>query len=146
MLSPLFPHTDFLLTSIPLHHDGHMIRFAHIRRILSMHGPRLALELRVAEDNDVAGADFVKGLGGRIGEVSVDEGAVGAGRDGGQGGAVGFEEVVDEGEGGAVADDGVLLAFGRFGDVAAELLVGAFELVGPLARGRRRVLLLELDV
>jgi len=53
-----------------------------------MQGAMLALEAGVAERDDIAGADLIELGDGGVGEVGVDEGAVGAGADGQEGGAV----------------------------------------------------------
>ena len=103
----------------------------------------MTLEFSVTKGNDVAGPDLVVLLDRGVGEVGVDEGAVGAGADGEEHGGERGEEVVDEGVGRAVADDGVLFAFGGFGDANAESGVGVFELVLAEARGWWFVALFE---
>jgi len=120
-----------------------VIRLADVDGILLIHGAAVALKAGVAEGDDVAGPDLVELGDGGVGEVGVDESAVGAGADGEQGVGQGGKEVEDEGVRAAVADGAVLLAFGRFGDARAELGVGGLELVLARARGWGLVALLE---
>lgn len=146
MFPALFPNPDLLLTSIPLNNNTHMIRLAHLIRILGVHGTRLALELGVSEAHNITGPDLVVRLRRCVGEIGVDKSAVCACGHWRKGIGIGLEKFFYEAMRSAVANDGVLLAFDRFGDLAAELLVSVFELVGALAGWRWRVLLLELDI
>lgn len=123
-----------------------MIGLADVDGILLVHGAAVALEAGVAERHDVARSDLVELRDGGVGEVGVDEGAVGARADGPEGVGEGREEVVDQRVRAAVADHAVLLAFSRFGDAGAELGVGGLELV-LAQRGRWRfVALLKVRV
>lgn len=98
----------------------------------------MAREFRIAERDDVAGADLIKLLGGGVGEVRVDGGAIGAGADGLEdNGGERVEEGEDESVGGAVAEGGVVFGGGGGGDVGAELVGGGFELVLSWGGGGR---------
>lgn len=108
-----------------------------------MHGAAVALKAGVAERDDVAGPNLVELRDGGVGEVGVDEGAIGARADGEQGLGEGREQVEHQCVRAAVADHAVLLAFGRFGDAGAELGVCGLELVLARARGWGFVALLE---
>ena len=142
-LPALLPSPYLLLRAIPIHDDSDVVRLADVDGVLLMHGAAVALKAGVAEGDDVTRPDLVELGDGGVGEVGVDESAVGAGADGEQGVGQGGKEVEDEGVRAAVADGAVLLAFGRLGDAGAELGVGGLELVLAGARGRGLVALLE---
>ena len=146
VLPSLLPHAHLLLAAVPLDHDTDVVGLADVDSVLCVHGACLALELCVAERHNVAGADLVEGLCGRVGEVGVDESTVGAGGDGGESVLVQLQELVDEAVGCAVPDDAAVFRLGVFGNLATDLFVCAFELVGAQTRGRRLLALLELDV
>jgi len=106
----------------------------------------LTLELGITQRDDVAGADLVVLLGGGVGQVAVDDGAVGASSNWQQGVCERFEKLLDQALWCAVSDDGFLARVDSFGDAAAELLVCLFELVLTLAGRWWFVSLLEFDV
>lgn len=106
----------------------------------------MALKASGAESDDVAGTDLVELLDGGVGHVGVDEGAEGAHADREEGVGEGGEQVEDEGVRGAVADGGVLLGVGSFGNAEAEAFVGVFELVLAGTRGGRFMALFEAYV
>lgn len=142
-LPPLLPSPHLLLRAIPVHDDGHVVRLADVDGILLVHGAAVALEAGVAEGDDVAGPDLVELRDGGVGEVGVDEGAVGARADGEQGIGEGREQLDDQRVRAAVADHAVLPAFSRFGDAGAEFGVCGLELVLARASGWGFVALLE---
>ncbi|KAI6876472.1 hypothetical protein KC338_g247 [Hortaea werneckii] len=88
-LPTLLPSPHAPARPIPLLHDSHMARRrarAALHPVLGLvpllEGAVVAFEFGVAEGEDVPRPDLVVLHGGRIGEVGVDEGAVGADADG----------------------------------------------------------------
>lgn len=71
-LSALLPRPDLLLRAVPLGNDTHVVRLANLDRVLGVHGAMLALELGVADGDDVAWTDHVIVLRRSVAHVRVD--------------------------------------------------------------------------
>lgn len=82
LLPLLLPHPNLLLRAVPIRHHGDMVRLANVHAIFGVQAALVAGELGVTECDDIARTDLVELLGGGIGEVRVDGGAIGAGADG----------------------------------------------------------------
>ena len=74
-----------------------------------MHGSMFTLKFGVAEGDDITRADLVVLLDRGVGEVGVDEGAIGTGADRLECVIEGFEEVEDKSVGAAVTDNVIFL-------------------------------------
>ena len=112
-------------------------RFPHLDTIfLRMHCPLMTLKFRVPKRDNVPGPDLVKLLDGRVGEVGVDERAVGAiPNRGKRRREVVAEDVGDEGLWGAVGYGGFFLGGDGLSDEGAEVGARFLELVLAEAGG-----------
>lgn len=144
-LSALFPSPDLLLGAVPIDNNSDVRSrpHTHIHGIRFVHGAVFALQLGIAQSDNVARTNLVELLDRGVGEVGVDEGAVGSSAHGSECVGKGFEEIEDEGVGRAIADDVVLFGGCGFGHACAVLLPCGFELVLAETGWGRFVSLLE---
>lgn len=105
----------------------------NIQAVLCVHRAVFALELGVAERDDIAGPDLIVLRDARVGDVGVYQGTVGARADREQRCGHGAEDFQDHGLRTPVAEGRVVFRCRCGRDGVSEFAVGAFQLL--LAEG-----------